>query len=93
MELDFGQPMTLKKEKWLSTISVIFSIRLQSPTAIAGIIFLLLVAFLALLVDFFMHLFMPYSKLDDEGKPCDDNPDLHCKITMIFEEFPLRLSG
>ena len=45
--------------------------------------FLLLVAFLALLVDFFMHLFMPYSKLDDEGKPCDDNPDLHCKITMI----------
>ena len=26
---------------------------------------------------------MPYSKLDDKGKPCEDNSDLHCKMVII----------
>lgn len=45
--------------------------------------FLLFVSFLALLSDFFMHLLMPYSKLDDKGKPYEDNSDLHCKMVII----------
>ena len=45
--------------------------------------FLLFVSFLALLSDLFMHLLMPYSKLDDKGKPCEDDSDLHCKMVII----------
>ena len=46
-------------------------------------VLLLVVAILSLLLDLFIHLFMPYSKLDDKGKPCEDNSDLHCKMVII----------
>lgn len=45
--------------------------------------FLLFVSLLALLSDLFMHLRMPYSKLDDKGTPCEDNSDLHCKMVIV----------
>lgn len=50
---------------------------------ILGFVFQSAVLLVASVIPCFLLLFMPYSKLDDEGKPCDDNPDLHCKITMI----------
>lgn len=53
-------------------LTVILAFALQS-----GILFVL--AF----VPFFWLVFTPYSKLDDEGKPCEVNTDLLCKIVII----------
>lgn len=41
--------------------------------------FLFVLAFLPVL----LFAFMPYSKLDDRGKPCETNTDLLCEIAII----------
>ena len=44
---------------------------------------LLVITLFALLTMLFLHLSMPYSKLNDTGKPCEENTDLDCKIVVL----------
>lgn len=44
---------------------------------------LFIVAFLSLVLSLFMHLSMPYSKLDDNDNPSEGNMDLYCKMVII----------
>ena len=39
--------------------------------------------FLLLFLNVFLHLSMSYSKLDDTGKPVEENTDLYCKMKIL----------
>ena len=43
-----------------------------------------------LLFDFLLHVFMPYSKLNDKGKPCEENTDLCCKMVVLEKNAEIK---
>lgn len=60
----------------LVVVLVVLTFAFQS-----AILFVLLLV--SIVLDLFMHVFMPYSKLDDRGKPSEENTDLYCKFVVL----------
>lgn len=52
-------------------------------TVILAFVFQSALLFLVAFIPCLLFLFMPYSKLDDEGKPCEGNPELLCELVII----------
>lgn len=66
----------------LLTMHILVAVLAVLTFALQSVILLVLLI-LALALDLFLHVTMPYSKLDEKGKPPEENTELDCEIEIL----------